>query len=105
MQDTQEHRGPLSDRIMITIHMISGDVFEQPLPYEMADGVQDFLDWYRDPGKERIWTWHVPSQMSVHAFHHAHIVAVDVDGYIEPDGRNSRWWERLWEKWLVRRWL
>lgn len=104
MLSVHEQRKPLSDEIKITIHMASGDVFEQPLPYEMAEAVQHFMDWYRNPGKTRIWTWQAPSDMSMHLFHHSHIAAIDVDGYIELDGRESRWYEILFDR-IRARWF
>lgn len=81
--------------IVITIHLVNGESFVRSLPLEHAEDVQDFMDWYRRPGKVKVWAWHVPTAAQIHMLHHDHILAVDIDGYIEPDGRPSRWYERI----------
>lgn len=84
--------------IMVTIHFLDGDTFIQPFPVDYADRVQCFMDWFRKPKKDKVWAWHVLDTGQIHMFHHEKIMAVDIDGYIEPDGRKSRWYERLIDK-------
>jgi hypothetical protein len=89
---TQEHD------INIRITFVNGDVFEQPLTMNEMDGVQDLMDWFRDTKGTPVWTWHVPSISELHMLNRAHIMGIDIDGYIEPDGKDSRWYERLADK-------
>jgi uncharacterized Fe-S cluster-containing radical SAM superfamily enzyme len=95
---------PLSrkDEIVVTIHFVDGDVLIQPLPIDHADGVQKFIDWYRKPGQGKVWTWQTPSEQKLRLIHHHHIECVAIDGYIEPNGRSSRWYERIHDK--IRSW-
>jgi hypothetical protein len=62
------------------------------------------MDWFRNPGKHKIWAWHVVAEQTIHMLNHEHIMAVGIDGYIEPAGRSSRWYERLFDR-LRARWL
>jgi len=89
-------RNPVDqENVLVVIHMVSGETFTQPIPLDNVDIVQDFMDWYRSPGKEKIWAWHCIKERSIHMLRHDKIGAVDIEGYIEPDGRPSRWYERL----------
>ncbi|WP_226000907.1 hypothetical protein [Paenibacillus sp. BJ-4] len=81
--------------IEIKVHFVDGDTFSQHLPFEYTEAVQDFLDWFRKPGRQKVFTFFTPATRDIHALHHSKIMAVDVSGYIEPDGRESRWYERL----------
>ncbi|MFC4305795.1 hypothetical protein [Cohnella boryungensis] len=99
MHGIMDSRPPAAAAVItLKIHMVDGSTFVQELPVDDADGVQEFLDWFRQPGRNKVWTWQVPSSVSLHALHHPHIMAVDVDGYVEPDGRTSRWYERLLDR-------
>ncbi len=95
MIDIKGKPQPIAEKIMITVHFISGDMLVQPIPVDQADYVQEFMDWYRNPGKTKVWAWHCFNDRSIHMFCHAQIAAVDIEGYIEPEGRASRWYERL----------
>jgi len=101
MQVLKEAPLPAATVITLHIHMIDGSTFVQDLPVDDADGAQDFLNWFRQPGRNKVWTWQVPSDASLHALHHPHIMAVDVEGYVEPDGRTSRWYERLLDRLML----
>jgi hypothetical protein len=90
--------GSAQREITIYIHMTDGNTFVQPLPIDHADGVQDFMDWLRNPGKIKVWSWQVPTAGNIHLLHHCHIVSVDVEGFIEPEGRPSRWYEWAWDR-------
>jgi len=104
MIDLKDRLQSVADEITISVHMVSGDVFVQPIPIEQADDVQDFMNWFRNPGKDKVWAWHVIREQTIHMLHHDKIMAVDIEGYIEPDGRVSRWYERLFDR-LRARWL
>lgn len=93
---------PVASEITISVHMASGDVFVQPIPIDQYDLVQEFMDWYRHPGKDRVWEWHVVSEQSLHMIKHDLIMAIDIEGYIEPEGRSSRWYERILDR--IRAW-
>ncbi|MGG1598039.1 hypothetical protein [Paenibacillus naphthalenovorans] len=84
--------------IVVTIHFVDGDSFVQPLTIEDADAVQDFMNWFRNPGRDKVWAWHVVEHRQIHMMHHDKIMAVDIDGFIEPEGRPSRWYERFFDK-------
>jgi len=103
MNDLLERRS-VRDEITITIHFVDGNLFVQPLPIDQADAVQEFMDWFRDPGKHKVWAWHVVAEQKIHMLNHAHIMGVDIEGYIEPEGRPSRWYERLADR-IRLRWL
>lgn len=95
MNDILDHQEQQTYEINIRFVFVNGDTFEQPLSIDEADGVQDLIDWFRDPKAIPVWTWKVPSMQKSHMLHKTHIMSIDVDGYIEPDGRESRWFERL----------
>lgn len=96
-------RRSVQEEITITVHFVDGDSFVQPLPIDYADAVQEFMDWFRAPGKDKVWAWHVVAEQKIHLFNHAHIMAVDIEGYIEPEGRPSHWFERLVDWFRARR--
>ncbi|MFC6545446.1 hypothetical protein [Cohnella cellulosilytica] len=60
MQDLKEAPIPAATVITLNIHMIDGTTFVQDLPVDDADGAQDFLNWFRQPGRIKVWTWQVP---------------------------------------------
>ena len=91
----KERPRPVADVITISVRMVSGDVFVQPVPVDEADVVQEFMGWFRKPGKIRVWAWHAIEEQTIHLLRHDQIAAVDVEGYIEPAGRSSRWYECL----------
>lgn len=95
-----------TDEITIRFVFSNGDDFVQPLSMDEADGVQDLIDWFRDSKSVPIWTWRVPSAQMSHMLNKAHIMAIDIDGYIEPEGEPSKWYQRLIDKtrtkWLLR---
>lgn len=101
MQDLKEAPLPAAAVIVLNIHMIDGNTYLQELSVDDADGAQDFLDWFRNPGRNKVWTWQVPSCATLHALHHRHIMAVDVEGYVEPDGRPSRWYVRMLDRFML----
>lgn len=93
----------IADEITISIHFVDGDTFVQPIPVEDAEIVQDFMDWFACPGKDLVWSWHVDQAQQIYMMHHSKIMAVDIQGYIEPEGRKTRWYERLLDKWRARK--
>lgn len=97
MQDLLERRST-GDEITISIHFSSGERFDQPMPIDCADGVQEFMDWFRHPKGCKVYTFYSISNQQVHMFHHNQIIAVDIDGYIEPEGRKSRWYVLLLDR-------
>lgn len=98
MVEVQDQPQPVLEEIVITIHFVDGDMFKQPFPIDFADRVQNFMDWFRNPGRNRTWAWHVIQSSQIHMFRHEHIMAVDIDGYIEPAGRPSRWYELILDR-------
>lgn len=98
MMGTTEGRKAVNDEILITIHFANDTIYEQPVPVDRADDVQEFMDWYRDPKKVKTWAWHITGSSTIHLIRHEHIVAVDIHGYIEPDGRTTNRWQRLLDK-------
>jgi hypothetical protein len=91
-----------TNEIMIYVHTTTGDIYRQPFPVDDADKVQRFMDWVRRPGKHKAWSWHTGETGEIHMFLHNHIMAVDIEGYWEPDGRRSRWYERWMDKLRVK---
>lgn len=90
------------EKAQITFHMVSGDIFNQTI--DDLDHAQSFMDWYRNPGKCKVWAWHCVADSEIHLFKHDQIMAVDIEGYIEPEGRSSRWYERFFDR-IRARWL
>lgn len=86
---------PISDIITVTIYLVSGDMLTQSFLIEEADNVQMFIDWYHKPGRQKTFSFHHIASQTVRVIHHDKITMVDIDGYIEPEGRSSRWYERL----------
>jgi hypothetical protein len=105
MLDIQDAHRPIAAEITLSIHMVDGSTFMQELSIDDADGAQAFLDWFRQPGKCKVWTWQAPTCSMLHSLHHAHITAVDIEGYIEPEGRETRWYERLVDRLRLWSWL
>lgn len=94
------------NEIIVRIAFVDGSEFVQPFPIDYADAVQDFMDWFREPGRIKVWSWHSPAASAFHMFHHRNIIAVDIEGYIEPEGRDSRWYERFIDRlvlWRLRK--
>ncbi|RJX40875.1 hypothetical protein D3P09_02295 [Paenibacillus pinisoli] len=104
MLDIKDIPRPISNAITLSIHLADGSIFVQELSVEESEGAQSFLEWYRKPGRAKVWTWQVPSESTLHALHHSHIIGVDMEGYIEPEGRSSKWYERILDRWYVWRW-
>lgn len=103
MVETENKPKPVSDEITITINFSDGSQFLQPLPLDESDTAQDFMNWFNDPGKNKVFSLHNVTESKINMFHHAHITSVDIEGYIEPEGRSSRWYERLIDRLRVRR--
>jgi hypothetical protein len=101
MQGGKDAPLPAAAVITLNIHMVDGSTFVQELSVDDADGAQGFMDWLRQPGRIKVWTWQVLGDASLHVLHHRHIMAVDVDGYVEPDGRASRWYERKMDRLML----
>ena len=93
-----------TDEITIRFIFVGEESFIQTLPIDESDGVQDLLDWYRDNKAVPIWTWSVPSVQKVHMLNKAHIIGIDIDGYIEPEGKDSKWYEKLLDK-IKTKWM
>lgn len=89
------------NELRVTIHLSNGEVFVQEL--DDYDQAQEFMNWFRNPGKYKVWSWHCPLERTIHLFRHDQIVAVDIEGYIEPLGRTSRWYEKIFDKILLKR--
>jgi hypothetical protein len=98
MNEVKDQPEAITSEILIKVHFTDGDTFHQPFPVDWADSVQEFMDWFRRPGKRKTWAWHVITDGHIHMFRHEHIMAVDIEGYWEPDGRRSRWYERWMDK-------
>lgn len=81
--------------IIITIHFMNGEIFTQPLSIDDAEGAQMFMEWYRNPGKIKVWSWQNQLNSTTRMMHHNHIHAVDIEGYQELEGHKSRWYERV----------
>ncbi|MBN2980119.1 hypothetical protein [Cohnella algarum] len=95
---------PVNQEITLRVHFVGGESFTQYLSVDDAEVIQNFMDWFRRPGKDQVWAWHVVHDAEIHMMHHRHIIAVDIEGYVEPEGRPSRWYER-WLDRLRMRWL
>lgn len=103
MQGLLESRS-VGDEITICIHCANGDNFEQSLPIDFADDVQDFINWYRNPKRDKVYTFYSAIDHRSHLIQYNQITAVVIDGYIEPEGRQSRWYERIIDR-IRLRWL
>lgn len=91
----------LAEEIVITIHLVCGEVITQPCTIEETDSVQDFINWFRDPGKDKVYTWWSQEHSTLIA--HSNISAIFVDGYYEPMGEESKWYHKLLDKWRARK--
>lgn len=89
--------------VHISIHFTDGNIFNQPLPIEYADMAEEFMNWFRSPGKWATWSWHCIGEQTIHILSHKHIQAVDIEGYIRPEGRGSKRIERVIDWLRVRR--
>ena len=102
MNDLLDSSMPITDakEIVITMHMTNGENFVQHLPIDCADGAEDLLKWFRNPKKftDKTWAWKCLNDKTIHIFHHSHVVAIDIEGFIEPDGRYAKWYERAVDK-------
>lgn len=85
--------------VIINVHFTNGDLFSQPV--DKYSDAQEFIDWYRKPGRDTLYEFHCVSDNQIHLLRHEKITAVDVDGYIEPSGRSSRWYEKIVNKFRV----
>lgn len=93
IESEQENAYPIT----VYITLSNGNAYNQPLEID-SDGAQSFMDWFRDPKGGPVWSWNTPTEKKIVMFHRTHIASVDVSGYLEPDGRESRWYERLLDK-------
>lgn len=90
------------EEITVSIHLVNREIFEYYCPADELENVEVFLSWYKNPGRDKVFTIHIPHLKEIRSLNHENIVFVSVDGYIEPDGRESRWYEclidrfRLW---------
>jgi hypothetical protein len=89
----QENKYPIN----VEIRLSTGDTHVQPLEID-SDGAQAFMDWFRNKKASAVWTWQVPTHQKISMIHRCHIASVDIKGYIEPEGRRSKWYERLLDK-------
>lgn len=83
------------DKITLSIHLVNGGIFEYYFPMDESKNLEVFLSWYKKPSRDKVFTIHTPHLKEIRSLNHENIVLVLVDGYIEPDGRESRWYERL----------
>lgn len=95
MQETDERY-----EILVNVQFSNGNEYNQPLEID-SDGAQEFMDWFRNPKGGPVWSWQVPSCQRIHMFHRIHIAAVDVSGYIEPEFNKTKWYEKLFDKFLT----
>ncbi|PPQ49110.1 hypothetical protein C5G87_06970 [Paenibacillus peoriae] len=83
------------EKITLSIHMVNGETFVNRFPVDDCEVVEVFLAWYRSPRWTKVFTFHKVYDAEIYSIHHRNIALVRVEGYIEPDGRGSRWYERL----------
>lgn len=106
MNDLIETPQKQVDEISIRMVMQAGDDFIQTLALEDLEGVQNLMDWFRDPKQGPVWSWLVPSARKIHMLHRIHIMGIDIDGYVEPDNNKVRWYhttiDRLKVWWISR---
>ncbi|WP_068505730.1 hypothetical protein [Paenibacillus kribbensis] len=84
-----------TEEITLSIHLVNGEIFEYYFPIDESENVEVFLSWYKKPGRDKVFTVHTPHLKEIRSFCHSNIAFVAVDGYIEPNGRESKWHERL----------
>ncbi|MEC4566757.1 hypothetical protein L8C07_12445 [Paenibacillus sp. CMAA1739] len=84
-----------AEEITVSIHLVNREIFEYYYPADELENVEVFLSWYKKPGRDKVFTIHTPHLKEIRSLNHENIVFVSVDGYIEPYGRESRWYERL----------
>lgn len=92
--------------LLLIIHFVDGDSLEQSVTVEEAEVVQGFIEWFRSPGRYPVHSLHFPLEGKIKLLRHSNITAVEIEGYIEPEGRDSRWYERMLHKykaWRVSR--
>lgn len=87
-----------SGEIEIHIRMTNGEIHIQPLPLDYADGADDLMNWFRDPKAGPVWTWHCLSGCKLTAIARSSISAIDIYGYIEPEGNKVKWYQKIADK-------
>lgn len=88
----------MNKEIVMTIHFIDKERYVKRLKLEQANEAQVFLEWYRSPRRMKVWSWDSPDKSKIEMFQYAHIVFIELNGYIELKGRNSYWYERIADK-------
>jgi hypothetical protein len=103
MINTREGR-PVVDNVILIIHFVDGTTLEQPVPIDQEEDINQFMNWLRKPGRNRVYEWHTVNEQHIHMIRYDAIQSVEIEGYIEPEGRPSRWYERVID-WIRWRWF
>lgn len=91
----------LSSELSIIFHFTDGERYTQTLPIDHADAAQDVMDWFKDKKGSPVWTWLDPYYQRVKMIPRTKVVFIEIVGYISPDGHDSRWYQRLFDKYRV----
>lgn len=84
--------------ISVMFTFTSGCTFTQGIPMKYADAVEDLLAWYRNKKSKPTWTWDYTPVQEIRIFQKIHIIAIDIEGYIELAIHNQKWYEKLYRK-------
>lgn len=92
-----------TDSIYVRFCFVDGDSYTQEIYMKDAHMIENILKWYRY-GKNPIWTFDYSPISKISLFNKAHIMSIEIDGYIELARVNQKWYEKLADK-LYTKWL
>lgn len=93
MNETINHHAR-ADELTIEFHFVDGEKFTQSLPIDHADAAHNVMEWFNDPKGSPAWTWKVPHESKIQMIPRSKLTFIQINGYIDLEGRESRWYER-----------
>lgn len=104
MNDMLEHRS-ITDELSIAFHFTDGEKFTQTLPIDCADAAQDVMEWFKDKKGTPVWTWLHPHSSKVQMIPRSQVVFIEITGFIAIEGKDSKWYQRVMDKFRALRML
>lgn len=106
MNELKEQPQQTTDSIYVSFSFIDGNMYTQEIYMKDAHMVEELLKWYRD-SKQTIWTFNYAPVSKIALFNKAHIMSLEIDGYIELARTDYKWHEKLLDKirtkWIMRK--
>lgn len=107
MNEVKEQPQQTSDNICVRFIFANGNAYEQEVFMQQAEFVEELLKWFRDKKGYPTWAWNHHSVSKIAIFNKAHIMAIEIDGYIELARTSYKWHEKLLDKirtkWIMRK--